>query len=279
MAFVNNYKIMDVFNAIDQHTGAMIIPARIYVDSSFKGADPDYGQSMQRVINTDKVSYVYHTPDPRMEWPATPGYGLHDNADEFGYIIRGEYEIVFPDGSVEKLSPGSFYQIKKGQPYRFVGTDDNAHLAYGVFYNKKVQDVTKVPYKEGEAYEGGKCVKKAADLSAVEGTPKGVEMKLLAEDDNLVIYDMVIKPNTSYPNSGFLCSNCYQTTVVLSGNGMGVYPDKDYKFVEETVAYNEPGQPIKILNTGDEDLHVLVAYNTKDAASIENKTYEISDFV
>lgn len=278
MAFVNNYKVMDVFNAIDLHTGEMIIPARIYVDSSFKGAGPDFGQSMQRVINTDKVSFAYHVPDPRMEWPSCPGFGLHDNADAFGYIICGEYDLMFPDGSSKHLVPDSFFQIKQGQPYRFVGVSDTVPQAYAVFYGKKIQDVTKIPY-DAQPAQAGCEVKYVPDVAPLAGLPKGVEKKLLAEGDGLVIYDVTVQSGVSYPAAGFLSADCYHLAVILSGEGMGVYPDKDYRLAEETAVYHEPAQPYKIINTGDAPLHMIAVYHAKDAASIALKELQITDVI
>jgi len=278
MAFVNDYKIMDVFNAIDVHTGEMLIPARIYVGGSFDGGKPDYGQCMQRVINTDELSYLYKIPDPRMDWPQAPGYGYHDNSDEVGYIISGTFDITYPDGKKDHIGPGNAYHISKGQGYRFEGADDDLGAAYAVFYSKKVQAVSSKPFESGEIKDGHE-VKFVPDIAKKSDAPKGIEMALISASDDVVLYDVVVKPGTVYPEKGFMTNNCTQIIVVVSGSGTGIYPDKDYSFVKETAAYHKAGQPYKYANTGSEDLHMLVAFNAKDEKTISSKAVEITDFV
>jgi hypothetical protein len=276
MAFVNDYKIMDVFNAIDQHTNDMLIPARIFVGSSFDGGDPDFGQAQQRVINTDELSYVYHLPDPRMEWPAVAGYGVHENAGEIGYIIKGTYDLSYPDGTNVHLKPGCYFKNEKGQPYRLVGADDDLGGTYAVFYSTKAQKIGNKAAEKGNAgHESGFV----PELKKLDNAPKGIDVTLVGECDNVVLFDVVVKPGVAYPADGWMTTNCHQVLAVLSGEGMGIYPDRDYRFKTEFAAYHKPDQPYKFINIGSEDLHMLAAFNAKNAKSIKFQTVQITNFV
>lgn len=276
MAYINDYKIMDVFNAIDVHTGEMIIPARIFVAPSFDGGEPDFGQAQQRVINTDEISYVYHIPDPRMEWPSVEGYGVHNGSGEVGYIIKGTYTIEYPDGTKAELKPGDYFVNEKGQPYRFIGTSDELGNAYAVFHGTKAQKVGNEPSGDhGTGHANGTT----AELNKIENTPDGIEAALIAEVDNLVVYDVVIKPGTVYPFDGWISVNVPAITVVLSGRAAAVYPDQTYLIEELFAILDNPGQPHKLSNIGEEDLHLLVAYKAAAAKDVETKIEQILEFV
>jgi mannose-6-phosphate isomerase-like protein (cupin superfamily) len=281
MAFVNDYQFMDIFNAIDLHTGAFVIKARIYVGSSFTGGTPDYGQCQKRVFNTERLSLLVKIPDPGMTSPSVPGYVYHENDAEFGYIARGTQELSYPDGKKYEAGPGTCYKHEKGQPHRMRGIVDELGATTAVFYANFVNKVSRVHWPEDKPYDKKNNYKvfAAADVAALKGSNPLMEEKVLTESKKLCVVDVVMKPGCCIPEKGFITNSVDQIILILSGNGVAAYPDKTYALKEEFAAYHSAGQPYNYINTGTDDLHMLVAYHADKLSEVERKVVEVSNMI
>lgn len=280
MAFTNDYKFMDIFNAIDLHTGAFIIKSRIYVGSSFDGGTPDYGQCQQRVFNTGRLSLLNMIPDPGMQSPAVPGYVYHENDAEFGYIVHGTQVLSYPDGKKIEAGPGTCFKHEKGQPHRMCGIDELGATT-AVFYTNFVNKVSRAHWQENKPYElkNGYKVFNSADVTALKGSNPLMEEKVLTESNKLCVVDVTMKPGCYSTAKGFITNSVDQIILVLSGNGIAVYPNKSYNLKEEHAAYHNAGQPYNYINTGSEDLHMLVAYYADTLSDVERKVVHVSNMI
>jgi len=281
MAFVNDYQFMDIFNAIDLHTGAFVVKARIYVGSSFTGGTPDYGQCQKRVFNTERLSLLMKIPDPGMKSPSVPGYVYHENDVEVGYIVRGTQELSYPDGKKYDAVSGTCYKHEKGQPHRMCGIVDELGATTAVFYNNFVNKVSRAHWPEDKPYDKKNNYKvfAAADVVAVKGSYLRMEEKVLTESKKLSVVDVVMKPGCSFPEQGFTVNSVDQIILILSGNGVAVYPDKTYFLKEEYAAYHSAGQPYNYINTGSDDLHMLIAYYADKFSDVERKVVQVSNMI
>lgn len=279
MSYINDYKVMDVFNAIDDHTGEMLIPARIFVGSSFDGGDPDYGQCQQRVINTDDISYVYHIPDPRMEWPAQPGFGVHKNSGEIGVIIKGQFEISYPDGNKKLLNPGDFFVNEKGQPYRFVGADDEPGGAYIVFHGIRDQKIGNEPSQEkGTGYRTG-SIEQQPTIENLPDYFRNITIKNIGTSDGVTVLKVILGKGAALPFDGWTVALVPEIAVVISGELAGIYPDKTYTVTEKYAFYNNVEQPHKYINIGEEDAVLIIALKAESIEKAGFSFAETTDYV
>jgi mannose-6-phosphate isomerase-like protein (cupin superfamily) len=281
MAFVNDYKFMDIFNAIDLHTGAFIIKSRIYVGSSFDGGAPDYGQCQKRVFNTERLSLLSMIPDPGMQYPSVPGYVYNKNDAEFGYIVHGTQELSYPDGKKYEAGPGTCFEHEKGQPHRMCGIVEELGATTVVFYTNLINKVSRAHWPIDKPYKGknGYKVFSSTDVAATKGSDPLMVEKVLTESNKLSVVDVTMKPGCHIPEKGFITNSVDQIILILSGNGAAVYPDKCYALKEEHAAYHRSGQPYNYINTGSDDLHMLVAYSADKLSDVERKVIHASHMI
>jgi len=281
MAFVNDYKFMDIFNAIDLHTGAFVIKSRIYVGSSFNGGTADYGQCQKRVFNTERLSLLIMIPDPGMQYPSVPGYVYNENDAEFGYIVHGTQELSYPDGKKYVAGPGTCFKHEKGQPHRMCGIVEELGATTVVFYTNFVNEVSRAHWPEDKPYDKKNNYKvfNSADIATLKGSNPLMEEKVITESNKLCVVDVMMKPRCCIPEKGFITNSVDQIILVLSGNGIAVYPDKCYNMKEGHAAYHSAGQPYNYINAGSDDLHMLVAYSADKLSDVERKVVHVSNMI
>ena len=126
--------------------------------------------------------------------------------------------------------------------------------------------------------ENGYGVVMCPDEPSVEGLDPLVDAKLVYETHKICFAYVTLKPGGSVPASGFVTNEVDQIILCISGNGIAVYPDKVYDVFYDVAAYNHAGQPHKYINTGTEDMILLVAYYADKFSEIGYKTVEVESF-
>ena len=272
------YEIIDVNNSKNLRIGDYDPATRTRLAPGFENDPPDFGHCVQWVFNTDVMSMLRVCQAAGQGTSTSPGFVFHNDHQEIEYLMSGTCLIRYPNGKTYDLVPGNCLCHIPNQPH-WAMTTSSEHMKLCVVYLGRLEATSRTKWDVNKYYfkDGGYQMVHCPQHPSVEGMDPLLDVKYIYETPNLSFADMRLKPGCVVPVHHFISNiNADEMLLVLSGEGIAIYPDKTYKLYYDIAVYNRSGQPYRLINTGKEDLHLLCYYSVSDFKNLLRKEIELS---
>ena len=261
------YEVIDGSNSLNLRT------MEYDGDSRAKGSGGNVNRALWR---TDRIGLLRITQDAgvgTVTKVAPVGFCYHSNCVEVEYLLDSVCDLTYPDGTHVTMNPGDALVHQPGQPHGMQSLIPK-NMQILAIYNRAPGTVDRFEFdKNVDKHLNDKWkVTRAADVPPTPCPYPGVDIRVLFENNEqpLTFAEVTLQPGASIPLENFTeVENCDEMIVVRSGKGLAIYPDKTYPLRSEITLYNQPGQPYKYVNTGDEDLVLLYTWSIQRFGEIE----------
>lgn len=263
------YEILDAINSYNLRTKTYDTESRL------KGAAGNCSRTLWR---RDKIGLFLITQDAGVG-TATKydpvGFVYHPNCIEIEYLLDSVCDLKYPDGTHVRMETGD---VLVHQPYQPHGMQSliPKNMQILAIYSCAPADAIRLDYDDRT--QTHPCDKWAvSNVASVPSTPfdaPGVDVRILLQNNEqpLTFAEVILEPMASIPLNHFTQVDCDEMVWVRKGGGLAIYPDQVYPLQPNFTMYNDPGQPYKYINTGDEPMHLLFTWSVFRYSDIQRSS-------